>query len=94
VDCKLNDDDWEELIILRSLLYDFWDVTVRMEGEVARKLRKVMYTTADEETKDMPVFRKTNITLFNQPPKPRGITTSLYVPYNGRWCSLQCFTRI
>ena len=37
--CLLRDEDWEELTQLHAILYDFWDLTLRMEGNVARKLQ-------------------------------------------------------
>ena len=38
--CMLTDDDWEELIHLHALLYDFWELTLQMQGNVTKKLQE------------------------------------------------------
>ena len=38
-DCVLQDEDWEELIQIHAILYDFWELTLRMQGNVARKVK-------------------------------------------------------
>lgn len=37
--CKLTDEDWNELIEIHAMLYDFWDVTMKMQGNVANEMR-------------------------------------------------------
>ena len=38
--CTLTDEDWEELIHIHAILYDFWELTMRMQGNVVKKVQE------------------------------------------------------
>ena len=62
--CMLSTDDWEELINIHALLYDFWELTMRMQGDVAKKLQQ---TAARSDEPEAIVFNKPGVTIFKQP---------------------------
>jgi hypothetical protein len=36
--CTLPEEDWEYLLHLHAILYDFWELIVKMQGNLAKKL--------------------------------------------------------
>jgi len=73
--CTLNEDEWEELIHLHVILYDFWELTLRMQGNVATKMRENKLNT-NPEFKET-VYGKHGEHIFGKPePKASAISTS------------------
>jgi hypothetical protein len=70
--CTLTEEDWEQLTHLHALLYDFWELTIRMQGNVAKKLRADVNLNKTQEK----VYGKSGEQLFGKP-KSTPITSSL-----------------
>lgn len=61
--CSLADDDWEELIHIHGLLYHFWELTIRMQGNVAKKMREA---AIDQTEIQQGVYGKPGELLFGK----------------------------
>lgn len=70
--CTLIKENWEELTHLHALLYDFWELTIRMQGNMAKKLRADVNLNKTQEK----VYGKIGEQLFGKP-KSTPITSSL-----------------
>ena len=42
--CTLTDEDWEEFIHIHAILYDFWELIMRMQGNVVKKVQESFTT--------------------------------------------------
>ena len=75
--CTLTDDEWEELIHLHALLYDFWELTLRMQGNVATNMRENEINTNPEFQET--VYGKHGEHIFGRP-TVSAISTSEFKP--------------
>ncbi|TMI78761.1 MAG: hAT transposon family protein, partial [Bacteroidetes bacterium] len=74
--CRLDENEWEELIQLHALLYEFWELTMKMQGSVAKQILR-----ESSDLIDVTVYGKPGVKLVHKPITP--IHTAAFTSEDG-----------